>query len=642
MLLKWFSFPHRRWFACLHGNEKIVLDAVISTGSGIAAFKYSDSIWQPDEMASFLRSTDARWILWHDGEFSEGVADMLALFEDQQTFAVARQVDYRAWNHQILPTAPFRRLQPDEATYVIAPVSRALLVDRQKLAALGIPWCTLAGTAWMVLFWKAAAAGWRCYCIGHQREIGSQPDRPMEESSFFLHVLRRTALRRLGPAEPLLGSGNIAFQAARHHPSCPTSGRLRVLVVSPFLPFPLAHGGAVRIYNLCRTLSERVDFALIAIREKDEIVDYNRLHDVFQQVRTVDLDSTGLTDPTLPFHVRHYHSRSLRELIADMARTWKPDVLQIEYTQMAGYGNCAPGVPSLLVEHDLTFNLHRQLAELRNTGEAWEEYKRWHVFECEWLRSFHGVWNVSEEERLASIRESSRSPQLTFTIPNGVDVERFQPRESSTTAPELLYVGSFRHLPNLIGFEALRTQVMPQVWKRHPKTHLRVVAGPRHQHFWRQFGGADASRTIDPRIEILDFVSDLRPMYARAAAVAVPLVVSAGTNIKVLEAMACGKAIVSTGRGCAGLELENGRELLICEDWSGFAGAISEVLGDRNLRQYLGQSARQTAEDRFDWKTIAEKAWQSYQTLSGIGIAASAISSSSAGKSCGVLGTTLS
>jgi glycosyltransferase involved in cell wall biosynthesis len=94
--------------------------------------------------------------------------------------------------------------------------------------------------------------------------------------------------------------------------------------------------------------------------------------------------------------------------------------------------------------------------------------------------------------------------------------------------------------------------------------------------------------------------------------VAVPLEVSAGTNIKVLEAMACGKAIVTTPAGCSGLALGDGRDALIHRDWASFADAVTGVLSNSNLRGRLAQHARRTAEQRFSWTAIQEDAYQSY------------------------------
>jgi len=222
---------------------------------------------------------------------------------------------------------------------------------------------------------------------------------------------------------------------------------------------------------------------------------------------------------------------------------------------------------------------------------------------------------VSDADRALAIESSGRSPERTFSIPNGVDTVRFQPCGPLEGPPEVLYVGSFRHLPNVLAFERLRTAIMPRVWQQFPDAVLRVVAGPRHEYFWRRFDAASFGRELDPRIRIHDFVEDLRPLYASASVVVVPLEVSAGTNIKVLEAMACGKAVVSTPAGCAGLGLRDGLDALIRAGWAEFAEAACELLADPSLRARIASEARRTAEARFSWTAIAEAAFESYQAL---------------------------
>jgi glycosyltransferase involved in cell wall biosynthesis len=112
-------------------------------------------------------------------------------------------------------------------------------------------------------------------------------------------------------------------------------------------------------------------------------------------------------------------------------------------------------------------------------------------------------------------------------------------------------------------------------------------------------------------------VEDLRPLYARASVVVIPLEVSAGTNIKVLEAMACGKTVVTTPIGCAGLGLRDGCDAVIRPNWTAFSHSVCELLNDAGARSRIGQSARCTAEERFSWPAIADNAYRSYEALAG-------------------------
>ena len=112
-------------------------------------------------------------------------------------------------------------------------------------------------------------------------------------------------------------------------------------------------------------------------------------------------------------------------------------------------------------------------------------------------------------------------------------------------------------------------------------------------------------------------MKDVRRAYRDADVVAIPLPLSAGTNIKLMEAMACARAVVSTPAGCAGMQLAEGGELLVEESWPRFAEALAMLLGNEDLRLAIGAEARRTAERRFGWGAIALEALASYAALTG-------------------------
>src|SRR5207302_2595831 len=134
---------------------------------------------------------------------------------------------------------------------------------------------------------------------------------------------------------------------------------------------------------------------------------------------------------------------------------------------------------------------------------------------------------------------------------------------------------------------------------RFSEMTLTVVAGRNHALYWRQFTGEMAPPSGEG-ICVLDFVRDVRPLYVDANLAIVPTIVSAGTNLKVLEAMAMERAVVSTSCGCAGLGLEHDASIWIADDAESFADGVAKLLDSPVERQRLARAARATAESHFD------------------------------------------
>jgi len=602
---QWSSPLSRFVFSRIRGSEILALDAP-PHGSGIARHRYTGREWKNAEITDLINNTEARYILLEsEPELHADASDLLQAFRHPGTFAVSRQTAVRGWRKLLFCSAPFRALQPGEFSRVAAPIASSMLVDASKLGALGVPSLTSYGANWLLLFHQAAAAGWSSFSIGRHGKPTELPAVPFDYAEFVKTVLADPALRRLSTRQNVLARGSIAQSIT---PGPGFRGLPRVLIVSPYLPFPLSHGGAVRIWNLCRSLAPQVDFILACFREKDEVADYGKLHEVFRQVHVVDLDEKH-RNPALPQQVNGYESGSMRALIGSLCAMHAIDALQIEYTQLAAYREASPDTPAILVEHDLTFTLYRQLAGKTPSFPAGREYQKWLRFERERFHAFDAVWTMSEFDRNNALAEGSPESR-TVVVPNGVDLQRFNCRPAAADSFEVLYVGSFRHLPNYLGFEELRTVVMPAVWRRFPQATLRVVAGPNHTAHW------PGPKSLDARIAVQGFTADLVPLYESAALAIVPLPVSAGTNIKLMEALSCERAVVTTPVGCAGLELEDGRDLLIRELGPAFADAVCELLADPGLRAEIARSGRQQAVSRFSWESIAERALASYGTLS--------------------------
>lgn len=577
--------------------------------------------WPRRRIVRTAESSTAEFLVFRMRGETASADSLIAIAVETGAFAVARQSAHAAWRRQAVHKHPFRRLQDGEVCEVFAPFSTLTVVRRDLLLRLGIPRALTFGAGLMILFWKSSASGLRSLVAGREGMIGDEPAMALEDAELALRLALSPALAAHGPEHPSRLRGNVSWSVRHGLPRADDTGRLRVLVVSPYLPFPLSHGGAVRIYNLCRSLARDVDFVLACFREAGETVCYDELHEVFREVYVVDADEKA-ADASVPKQIAEYRNTAMSNLIRGFCLERRVDLVQLEYTQLAEYRDDTGAVPVILVEHDITFALYQQIADFEKTPRAQTEYKRWLEFERSALQCSNLVWTMSGDERAVALAHGSPR-HFTRVIPNGVDLRRFTATRPPAGPPVILFIGSFRHLPNLLAFEALRISIMPAVWASCPDAVLHVIGGPHHGRA-AELAGKSILLAPDPRIHIDGFVADVRPAYQSATVVGVPLPLSAGTNIKLLEAMACGRAIVSTQSGCRGLGLTDGEELVIA-DLEDFAAALVRVLRDEPLRMRLARAARAVAELRFGWDAIAEEGLRSYYELTGTPVTASAV-----------------
>jgi polysaccharide biosynthesis protein PslH len=355
--------------------------------------------------------------------------------------------------------------------------------------------------------------------------------------------------------------------------------RKSVAVLTPYFPYPLSHGGAVRMFNLLRETAREFDVILYAftegpVTELDPVLEFCSRVYLVEKPRYREPRWSTIAPP----EVGEYYSPAMLALW----RAREADVAQVEYTYLASYGG------DILVEHDVTFDLYAQIRARRKTVGAWWDWWRWHRFETSAVGNFRSVVVMSEKDRL--LLGTGR------VIENGVDLARFVPQTESA-ARKLLFIGSFRHFPNIVAFRHLTEEILPLV----PNVELTVVAGPDAWLHWTRYTG-----TLKPVLDfrILEFVADVRPLYHEANLVLVPTLESAGTNVKVLEAMAMERAVISTSSGCAGLGGEHGVNIWIADSAEAFAAGIAELLEDAALRGTIAKAGRSHVEKRFDWRAI--------------------------------------
>lgn len=397
--------------------------------------------------------------------------------------------------------------------------------------------------------------------------------------------LKRPNDRTVRPAE------HQKIEGRARHPQ-----RRLIAVLSPYFPYPLSHGGAVRIFHLLREAARTVDIELYAFTEAD-IPDQD-LDPVLEFVTTVYLvRKPRYREPRwstlLPPEVHEYDSPEMHVLWSSA----RADLKQIEYTALASYGG------DILVEHDITFDLYAQLRAQRQTLSAWWDWYRWHRFETRAVKRFHSIAVMSaKDQALLGIANAN-------VIENGVDLGRFAPTQE-IPGRRLLFIGSFRHFPNITAYRFLTEEIFPLV----PDAELTVVAGTDPLQHWQNHTGTLAPPS-HPRIRLLEFVADVRPLYQDANMVVVPTKESAGTNVKVLEALAMERVVVSTASGCAGLGLTHCEDAWIADSAPDLAHGIRALLDDLGMRLQIARAGRRHAEKHFDWRAIGAKQRALYSEL---------------------------
>jgi glycosyltransferase involved in cell wall biosynthesis len=281
------------------------------------------------------------------------------------------------------------------------------------------------------------------------------------------------------------------------------------------------------------------------------------------------------------------------------------DLVNLEFSFL---GHCnlrqaPPGeqLPPLVVDsHNIDYELARQYAgagaSLVRRLYARANWRKLRREELTTYRDADGVYlcSTTDEKRLLEQVPEAR----TAVVPNAADVDYYQPRPTDPPRDgrTVVFFGLLSYVPNVDGVTHFLKNIWPRVAAAHPEARCKIIGGRAPPSLQAMFG---------PRIELSGFVPDLRPHLAAAAAVVVPLRLGGGTRLKIVEAMAMGKAIVSTTLGAEGIAAVPGRDLLIEDDPAAFGDAVSRLLAEPDLAARIGQSARQLVVEQYSWSGAA-------------------------------------
>jgi glycosyltransferase involved in cell wall biosynthesis len=375
---------------------------------------------------------------------------------------------------------------------------------------------------------------------------------------------------------------------------------------------PVDTGGKIRSYNLLRHLAARHEVTLLSAyggrRDEGYEAELQREFPGAVPVHTAAPDA-GLLNQSLdylrrllspaPYAVARYAASEVRHRIAALLGAQRFDIAVCDFLAPSLNFPRRLTTPTVLFQHNVESVLWRRQSQhqaglirrliFRLEAAKMERYERAAV------GRFHHVIAVSEEDRAQMLRMTA--PERISVVPTGVELKQFQVAGTEATAPLVLFLGSMDWEANADGVEYFCRAIWPRVKSAVPEARFRIV-GRNPQPRIRQLAGE--------AIEVTGTVSSVIEHLQEAAVFVVPLRIGGGTRLKIYEAMAAGRAIVSTSIGAEGLEVRHGRDILLADDESGFAEAVISLLRSPDLRRQLGQAAAAQAA-QFDWSVVAAK-----------------------------------
>jgi glycosyltransferase involved in cell wall biosynthesis len=393
----------------------------------------------------------------------------------------------------------------------------------------------------------------------------------------------------------------------------PGAIRPRLLLLGQTLPFPPDSGVNIRMYHTLRLLSRSFDVTALFFYRRSERRNAGEVAAALEGLRAF------AEVEAFPIPQEHSFPRllwdHLRSSVTQRAYTWyalesapllarvrellsseRFDLVQIDSLDLACYLPILQDIPIVCVHHNVESALLR-----RRAGAEPNIYRRHYLaMQAGLLERLEREWcgkvalNVTVSEVDLAILEGFAPAAQFACVPNGVDVEAFHPEAGRDDG--MVSVGGINWFPNQDALAWFAADILPRIRAAVPSAPVVWVGRSSREeraHWHATYG-----------VELTGYVTDVRPFVRNAACFVVPLRVGGGTRLKILDAWAMGKAIVSTSVGCEGLSAVDGVNILIRDTAESFADAATQVLSDAGLRARLGRAGRETAERRYSWEVI--------------------------------------
>jgi sugar transferase (PEP-CTERM/EpsH1 system associated) len=386
---------------------------------------------------------------------------------------------------------------------------------------------------------------------------------------------------------------------------------------------PADTGGKVRSLNILSRLANRVSIHAVSfadpVRDASAITEMKH---IFKTYTPVAWQETKKYSPAFyaevcanqlgswPYSLAKCNRPEFTLTVQALAKRRHFDLLFCDFLHTAAPLLRYRFQPRIVFEHNVEYLLRkRKWAVETNPVRRWilkNEWTKTRSIEANVCRNCERVLAVSNDDKETFLREFGVSH--VSVLPTGVDTDFFSPSHNGSRPGRLVFVGSMDWDPNEDGVSWFLNEVYPRIRRTAPNANLAIV-GRNPSSRLRTL----ASR--QPDVELTGRVSDVRPYLSEAEVVIVPLRVGGGTRIKIPEAMAMSKAVVSTTIGAEGLPFRSGREISIADQPEDFAEAVIALLHDRSFRTSIAAAARRIVVEKYGWDAAVDKAEQTIHEL---------------------------
>jgi len=388
---------------------------------------------------------------------------------------------------------------------------------------------------------------------------------------------------------------------------------MKILWVKTNLLHPLDSGGTIRTFQLLRQLRREHTITYLTLQNGEESDAAARASEYCNRLVTVPwpgaprrgswrflVQAVRNLFSTLPLPLHRYHVPALRRTLDELVSTETFDVVVCDFLFPALHFDVVHDTPTVLFQHNVESVIWERMAD-----RARWPLKLYYRRQAARMRAWEGVLGRRFSRVIAVSREDAELFRARFglsdvaDVPTGVDTEYYAPNPDVATGPTVAFVGSLDWLPNTDAIEWMLDEIWPRVLARCPDATFRVIG--------RRPGAALRRRIAAcAQAELHADVPDVRPYVWSASVVAVPLRVGSGTRLKIFEALACGKAVVSTPVGAEGLPLSDGTHAVLRSDAADFAEAITTLLTHPGTRRRLEEEGRALVVREHSWTQVAE------------------------------------